>query len=329
MSFVPGWILLLLVALLSGQVSGLVEVAGKNPLDASVVAIVVGMVWRNLGVIPAVCAPGTKRFEKVLILGIVLLGASFDLRLVQSQGISVLLIILATISVGIATVYAVSKWMGLKGSLPTLLAVGTTICGGSAIAIVAPVLRARDEETSYAIGAIAVWGLFALLLYPYLAALASVSASDFGVFVGTAIHSTPQVVGAGFMYAEESGEIATAVKLVRNCFMLPMVFAIAVLVTRRQQPGKRVEQDSWKKAFPWFLFVYFIMAGLSSFGLFTPATAAKFKELGKFCILMGMAGVGFNSDFRAFSSVGWRPLFVTLVGTIAVAATSITLLWSR
>src|SRR5205807_895270 len=115
-----------------------------------------------------------------------------------------------------------------------LLAVGTCICGGTAIALVAPLIRAKEEETSYAVAVIALWGVAAILIYPLGAHELGVSNEDFGLFAGTAIHSTPQVVGAGIVYSEESGKIATAVKLVRNCFMAPLAMLIALWFATQQ-----------------------------------------------------------------------------------------------
>jgi uncharacterized integral membrane protein (TIGR00698 family) len=326
--FLPGWGLMLLVGLVSNALSRLVVVGGKHPVEAVVVAIVLGILVRNLGLVPKVCLPGIKAFEKVLILGIVLIGASLDFRTIASQGLNILLIVLVTMTVSYFVIYFLGRLFRLPPGLAVLLSVGTTICGGSAIAVTAPLIRAREEETSYAIGTIALWGLIAILFYPKLAQLLGVSDFTFGVFAGTAIHSTPQVVGAGFIFSDLAGKTATAVKLVRNCFMVPVAFIIAVWYSGRalaagQSTGERIDIA---RAFPWFLFGYFIMAGLNTWGFFTPQGVASFNTAGRFLILLGLAGIGLNTVFSSFRTVGLKPLLVGLLGSLVVAATSIVMI---
>ncbi len=326
--FLPGWALMLLFGLVSNALSRLVVVGGKHPVEAVVVAIVLGILARNLGLVPKVCLPGIKAFEKVLILGIVLIGASLDFRTIASQGLNILLIVLVTMTVSYFVIYFLGRLFHLPPGLAVLLSVGTTICGGSAIAVTAPLIRAREEETSYAIGTIALWGLIAILFYPKLAQLLGVSDFTFGVFAGTAIHSTPQVVGAGFIFSDLAGRTATAVKLVRNCFMVPVAFIIAVWYSGRalaagQSAGDRIDIA---RAFPWFLFGYFIMAGLNTWGFFTPQGVASFNDAGRFLILLGLAGIGLNTVFSSFRTVGFKPLLVGLLGSLVVATTSIVMI---
>ncbi len=323
--FFPGWILMLVVGLFSNLLSGLVEVGGKHPIEAVVVAIVVGILLRNLGLVPKVCLPGIKAFEKILILGIVLIGASLNFRTISSQGLNILLIVLVTMTVSLVIIYALARLFRLPPGLSVLLTVGTTICGGSAIAVTAPLIKAQEEETSYAIGTIALWGLIAILVYPKVAQLLGVGDFQFGVFAGTAIHSTPQVVGAGFIFSDLAGKTATAVKLVRNCFMVPVAFLVAFWYGRRYLatgPGSEARMDV-ARAFPWFLFGYFIMAGLNTWGFFTPEGVASFNNTGRFLILLGLAGIGLNTVFSSFRTVGLKPLLVGLLGSVVVAASSI------
>jgi uncharacterized integral membrane protein (TIGR00698 family) len=323
--FIPGWLLMLVVGVISMALSRLVVVGGKNPIEAAVLAIVIGILLRNLGLVPGFCLPGIARFEKILILGIVLIGASLNFRTIGSQGISILAIVLVTMTVGFFVIYFLGKVFRLPRALAMLIAVGTTICGGSAIAVTAPLIKAREEETSYAIGTIAIWGLIAIVLYPKLAQLMGAGEFDFGVFAGTAIHSTPQVVGAGFIFSDLAGKTATAVKLVRNCFMVPVAFVIAVWYTSRvlSAGGEEGARVNVAKAFPWFLFGYFIMAGLNTWGFFTPEGINAFNRAGKFLILLGLAGIGLNTVFSSFKSVGLKPLVVGMLGSVVVAGCSI------
>lgn len=323
--FLPGWLLMLAVGALAMFLSKLIVIGGKNPVEAAVIAILIGIFIRNTGVLPKFFLPGIKAFEKILILGIVLIGASLNFRNIGSQGVNMLIIILVTMTVSFFVIYFLGKVFKLPTGLAVLLSVGTTICGGSAIAVTAPLIKAKEEETSYAIGTIALWGLVAIILYPKIAQILAVSDMNFGVFAGTAIHSTPQVVGAGFIYSDLAGKTATAVKLVRNCFMVPVAFLIAVWYTNSILKGRTKEgtRVNVAKAFPWFLFGYFLLAGLNTQGYFSPEGVRAFNTSGRFLILLGLAGIGLNTVFGSFRKVGLKPLLIGFIGALFVAGCSI------
>jgi len=326
--FLPGWALMLIVGSAATLLSKLVVIGGKNPIEAAVLAVLLGVLLRNIGFVPKVCHPGIKAFENILIIGIVLIGASLDFKNIGSQSLKMLVIIITTMSVSFFVIYFLGKAFRLPNSLAVLLSVGTTICGGSAIAVTAPLIKAKEEETSYSIGTIALWGLIAILFYPKIAQLLGVTDASFGVFAGTAIHSTPQVVGAGFIFSDLAGKTATAVKLIRNCFMVPLAFLIAVWYTRNILMDKRGKGThvNVAKAFPWFLFGYFIMAGFNTQGYFSEDGVNAFSTAGKFLILLGLAGIGLNTVFSSFRKVGLKPLIVGLIGSIVVAGCSIVMI---
>ncbi|MBN8549434.1 MAG: putative sulfate exporter family transporter [Deltaproteobacteria bacterium] len=322
---VPGVLLLIVVAVISTFASDLVIIGGKHPLEASAVAVVLGILIRNFNYVPDKCRSGVNLSEKLLIIGIVLMGAGLDLTKIGSQGAAMLSIILVTMVVGFFLIFFVARFVQLPIGLSMLLAVGTTICGTSAIAVTAPLIKAREEETSYAIATVALFGLIAILLYPYIGHLFHASDLEFGVFAGTAIHSTPQVIGAGYIYSDSAGQTATAVKLVRNCFMAPVAILIAIWFSRNSE-NEAVSKINFWKAFPWFLFGYFVMAGCNSQGLFSATLVEQLSSAGKFLILLGMAGVGLNTNFAAFKTVGLKPLLVGFLGAVIVAVVSATMI---
>jgi uncharacterized integral membrane protein (TIGR00698 family) len=323
--FIPGWLLMLAVGVLSMLLSKLIVAGGKHPVEATALAIVIGLLARNLGLVPTIFHAGIKNFEKPLIWGVILIGATLDFRTIGSQGVQMLLIILITMTVSYCVIYGLGRLFRLSPTLSTLLSVGTTICGGSAIAITSPLIKAKEQETSYAIGTIALWGLGAILFYPQIARALGVGDIAFGVFAGTAIHSTPQVIGAGFIFSDLAGKTATAVKLVRNCFMAPLAFLIAAWFTRTylQAAAREKKKVNWAKAFPWFLFGYFVMAGLNTAGYFSAKGISGLTWLGRSLIIIAMAGIGLGTIFSAFREVGLKPLVVGLLGAMVVAACSI------
>ncbi|MCX6562836.1 MAG: putative sulfate exporter family transporter [Candidatus Aminicenantes bacterium] len=325
---IPGWLLMIAVGAVSMVLSNQVTAGGKHPLEATALAVVIGILARNLGLVPTIFHAGIKAFEKFLIWGVILIGATLNFKDFQTQGPKMLSIILVTMLVSYFVIYALGRLFKLPWSLSTLLSVGTTICGGSAIAITAPLIKAKEEETSYAIGTITLWGLVAILLYPKLAQLLGVSDIRFGVFAGTAIHATPQVVGAGFIFSDLAGKTATAIKLVRNCFMAPLAFILAAWYAKTSLDSAKRDKQSINlaKAFPWFLFGYFLMAGLNTAGYFTKAGLDALTWLGRFLITISMAGIGLNTVFGAFKKVGFKPLIVGLLGALVVAAVSIAMI---
>jgi len=329
--FLPGWLVMLAIAVISALISGLIVVGGSNPLEPAVVAIVLGIALCNLRVLPASTASGIKAFETPLIFGIVLIGAGLNVADILGQGWAILGVILGTMVVGFWAIYFLAKAFGLSRRLSLLLSVGTTICGGSAIAVTAPLIEAREEETSYAIGTIALWGVVAMLLYPKLFMLIAPGADTvFGLFAGTAVQSTPQAVGAGFIFSELAGDIATAVKLVRNTFIGPLALVIAIwygcAMREKCDEEGQARRINWLRGFPWFLFGYFVMVALRSYGFFTDVAIDSFTSWGKFLILLGMAGIGLNTRFSAFKGIGAKPLIVGFIGAVILAGAALGLI---
>lgn len=333
-----GWLVMLVITVIATVISSLIVIGGSNPVEPAVLAIVLGMVVANVGILPRSTAPGIAAFETPLIVGIVLIGAGLNVSDVIGQGAAMLVVVLGTMIVAFWIIYFLGKAFGLTQRLSLLLSVGTTICGGTAVAVTAPLIEAPEEETCYAIGTIALWGVVAMLVYPALFRFfAPGSDTVFGLFAGVAVQSTPQAVGAGFIFSELAGDIATAVKLVRNTFIAPLAFAVAIWYawTIRAQrldedPSEAVEEQvekvNWLRGFPWFLFGYFVMVALRSYGFFTDVAIESFTSWGKFLIIIGLAGIGLNTRFAAFRGIGGKPLLVGVLGAIILAVVTIGLI---
>lgn len=320
------------VAVISQILSKTIVVGGSHPVEAIVVAIILGVALRNVNLVPRICYPGISKFEKVLVWGIVLLGASLTLEILKIEPYA-LVVLGVTMLVGFWSIYLLARKMGFGERLGTLLAVGTTICGGTAIAITSSLIEAKEEETGYALGTIAIWGLIAIFVYAYLAHLFNFTQTVFGVWASTAIHSTPQVVGAGYIYGEKAGQIATMVKLTRNIFMIPLAFVIAVWYLKKKisfddkQEKRAVKKiNKWGivvRGFPWFLLGYVVMALLRGFGFFSPSGVHYFTAGGKFLILMGLVGIGLNTDFKKMVKIGIRPFIAGFIASVIVAVISL------
>lgn len=316
------WVVMAVISYISLWISRLVVVKGAHPLEAIVVGVIIGAAIRNLGWVPSRWEPYLKKFETPLLWGVVLLGAGFTTQIARTEPLS-LIVILVTMSAGFWFIYFLGRSMGLPPKLSSLLSVGTTICGGSAIAITAPLIKAKEEETSYAVSTIVIAAFVMLLGLPYLGKLFSMSQTAFGVWAGAAVHNTPQTIGTGYIFGDHAGQVATMVKLTRNMFMVFLAFLMAVWYHRREAVEKKLSKKQFLKAFPWFLFGYLGMVALKLFGFFTPQGVAYFVKTGKFLILMGMVGIGFGTNLRDIRRLGVKPMVVGILGAVLVAGISL------
>lgn len=310
----------------------------RSPVSPILVAIGLGLAIRNSIGLPAVYEAGVRLgLKRVLRIGVALLGIQLSLGVAGAIGLVALPIVAACIVAALALATLVGRWLALPPRLATLIAVGTAICGNTAIVATAPVIGANDDETSYAVGCITVFGLLALLTYPFLShALFAGDAAQAGLFLGTAIHDTAQVAGAGLLYAQQYGgntalETATVTKLVRNLWMLAVIPAIALLHQRgeRRADGARLD---WRQAVPGFVFAFLALtalrtigdAGERPFGLLAPETWQAGLDaaawLSTACLTVAMASVGLGTSLTRLRSLGLRPLAAGLAIALAVGA---------
>jgi uncharacterized integral membrane protein (TIGR00698 family) len=228
--------------------------------------------------------------------------------------------------------------------LGTLVAVGTAICGNTAIVAMAPVIGASDDETSYAVGTITLFGLIALFFYPFVAHfLFGADALLSGIFLGTAIHDTAQVAGAGLLYDQQFSapyalEAATVTKLLRNTFMI-LVIPLAAIAYRREENSSSAVRLGIRKIVPFFVIGFVLMAGLRTWGdlgeaplggLLTAeqweAVIAGVSDLSVVFLTVAMASVGLGTHLARLKVLGFRPLVVGFMAALAVGVVSALLL---
>jgi len=317
------WLVMAIIAIISRWLSGIITIAGTHPIEAMMIGIVIGAIARNTGLFPKSWLPFLKKFETPLLWGIILLGAGFSLSIAREIPLS-LIVIIITMVVGFFAIYLIARKAGLSDKFSALLAVGTTICGGSAIAITSPLIKAKEEETCYAVSVIVISAFILLITMPFLGKLFGLNETFFGIWAGTSVHNTPQTIGTGYIYGEQSGQIATIVKLTRNMFMIVVAILVSLSFRAKEATQQHLGKKAILKAFPWFLFGYLAMAFFAASGFFSPEGVAFFSRAGKFLILMGMVGIGFGTDFIHIKKLGLKPLAVGIVGTIIVGVVSFT-----
>ena len=306
------------------------------PLPAFVsdvgLAIVLGVALANLASLPDAVRPGTQfAMQRVLRLGIVALGARLSVEGVLRMGGTVMVLVTALVAVTLLGGVLLGRALGLSGPLPVLVAVGTAICGNTAIIATAPVLDADERDVSFAVATITLVGLVAVLVYPALGVALGLADAGYGMWAGSAIGDTSQVVAAGFGYSVRAGEVATVVKLTRNVLIAPVVLGVGMATawgTSRSAAG------SARKSFPLFVVGFLAVAGLASLGALDPVVAGRSLRawvigLSELCILVALAGVGLSTDLRAILRTGLRPLYLgfILAGALSLLSlTSLTLL---
>jgi uncharacterized integral membrane protein (TIGR00698 family) len=314
----------------------------KSPISPIMLAVVLGLLVRNTVGVPKAYEPGLRLCLKtVLRLGIVLLGLGLGVQAVAKIGLIGLPIIACCIATALIAVTFINRALGLPKRLGTLIAVGTSICGVSAIVATAPVIEAEDDETSYAVACITIFGLLALFTYPLLAHWLFHTDAQVGIFLGTSIHDTSQVAGAGLTYAQQfhakrAMDTAVIVKLVRNVSMGVLIPVMAFLYRRSaRMSGRRGAAQPWHQVVPLFVVGFVTMACLRSIGdMNTPRAFGildrhLWKEVidtaasvAPWLLATAMAAVGLGTGLAKLRGLGWKPFSVGLAAALMVGGVS-------
>lgn len=317
----PGLLLALAIAVAAALLARLLPLVG-----AAVIAIVLGITVRQLAGLPAILAPGVRvATKRVLQLSIVLLGTGLSLAQVWTTGRASLLVMLGTLIVGLAVILALGRLLRIETTLARLIAVGTGICGASAIGALAPAIAADQAAIAYAISTVFLFNIGGVLLFPPLGHLLHLAPHAFGLWAGTAINDTSSVVAAGYIYGPAAGAYAVVVKLTRSVMIVPVVLVFAVLTARARQPVEG--GPGWRplaRNLPLFIVWFLVASALNTLGLFHGIGQGRaLPALGQFLIVVALAGVGLSADLRAMARTGLRPVLLGLLGWVCVATTSL------
>ncbi len=273
----------------------------------------------------------TEKFEaglnftakRMLQASVILVGSGLNLTHILQTGLGSLVIILIMIITAFTAAGIAGKILRLNFALKNLIAAGTAICGGSAIAAVAPILQAEDEEITYALSTIFLFNIAAVLFFPALGHLLGMTQEQFGLFAGTAINDTSSVVAAGYIYGDQAGDAAAIIKLTRTLMIIPVAVIYALIMETR----KRKQKDSGKtgrfsifRIFPWFVIGFLMTAGLNTFGLADKALLHFMREAGKFLIIMALAAIGLKTSLKHLLSTGSRSLMLGFAAWFSLLA---------
>ena len=324
------------IAVFSTFISQYITIGNRHPLESVTFAILTGLLLGNLFPLPLFLLPGMSSFEIALKGGIILLGIGLSFFAVLEIGAKAISVVILCLLIAPLLFFFIGRKAGLSEKMNILIGVGTTICGTTAIAITAPVIEAEGDDVSYAIGTISLVGIAAMFTLPILARLFGLNVSIFGLWAGTAVHATPQVVAAGYMYGTVAGQVSTVAKLTRNIFMAPAVFLIQLGYMRKKSKNQNMtyKKAQYSRAVPLFLFGFLALAILRTIGDRTSLIPApqwqwvvqNVNDLGKFLVLIAMAGIGLNTRFKNMRRIGLRPFLVGLAASVLLAIISLILI---
>jgi uncharacterized integral membrane protein (TIGR00698 family) len=330
---VPGVALLLALGYAGKWTEAAIKTYGKSHhvalpnIEYVLWAIVFGLIVGNLLAATrrmAIFAPGIETYEFFLKVGIALLGVRFLVSdVVKMGGLSLLLVVLEFAIAGTLMVL-LGRAFKLGPKLTALLAVGSSVCGVSAIIATQGAIEASDEDTSYAIGAILALGAVGLFLFPAIGHALSMSDHAFGLWVGLAIDNTAEVTAAGNLYSDDAGKWAVLAKTVRNATIGFVVLGVALYFAARA--GKELAGSRgrllWTK-FPKFVLGFLIVSALASVHVLRAADVASLANLSRWAFLLTFAGVGLKTNFAELRRQGARPLVVGALGEIGIAAVTL------
>lgn len=321
----PGILVCLCIAVPAWFLGRTFEVVG-GPVFAILLGMVMALFWKEQGRARAGIAFTSK---KILQLAVVLLGFGMNLSSVAKVGAQSLPIILSTITTSLVAAFVLHKLLHMDAKISTLIGVGSSICGGSAIAATAPVIGADDEEIAQSISVIFLFNVLAALTFPTLGGMLGLSNEGFGLFAGTAVNDTSSVTAAAAawdgIHGSNTLDTAAIVKMTRTLAIIPITLVLAFLRTRQEEKSVRGTgvTVSLKKIFPWFV-LFFVLASVVTTLLPLPAAVTGFlKSASKFFIVMAMAAIGLNTDVVKLVRTGGKPIFMGFCCWVAIACVSL------
>ena len=339
-----GLLICAITALSSIQISNYIGIEllnlEKSPISPIIIAIFIGSLLSNtVKNIEKYNSGFTFAIKYLLKLGIIFLGIRLSISDILLYGLQGLLVIIPCIVISIIIVKNLRDYFQVSNNLSLLIAVGTSICGATAIVALAPAIKAKKEEISYAIANITIFGLIAMFLYPILAYTVFDNDSlAVGLFLGTSIHETAQVAGSGMIYAEQYEnpsvlDISTVIKLVRNTMMVIVIPLLAYLFKKSEIQNSKINIGS--------IFPYFIL-GFLAFGMIRTIGDQFEYHIGieiwnnfihfikysaEILLITAMSAVGYNTKLEKFKNLGLKPFYLGFVAALSVGVVSFSIIY--
>lgn len=312
---IPGIILSAAIAFLACWIENILPI---HLIGSAVIAMFIGMFLNHYLHNTTLFSDGLKfTSKKILKFAIILLGLSLNITTILHVGKMSLTVMIFTLLTCFGGGYFIGKALGLNWKLSNLISAGTGICGGSAIAAIAPTIDADDNDVAYAMSATFLFDMAMIVLFPIMGRALGMTDEAFGIWAGTAVNDTSSVVATGYAFSEGAGDFATMVKLTRTLAIIPTVitFAFIQLNLKRKEAQATCQNDSSikanfsiKKIFPWFIIGFVIMSCIASIFSIPATVISGTKALSKFLMVCALAAIGLNTSFSNMKKAGIRPM---------------------
>jgi len=307
------------LAVLSGFLSRLIP---YHLIGPGVFALIVGMFLNPIVSKHRLFEKGLGfTSKKILRLAIILMGASLSFSQVLNVGKFSLIVMVFTLITAFGGGYLFGKLFKMNWKLSSLISAGTGICGGSAIAAIAPVIDAEDSHIAYAISATFIFDVIMVILFPIMGKFFNMTDLGYGLWTGTAVNDTSSVVAAGYAFSDIAGNFSVIVKLTRTLSIVPIVLIFSYinehLIGKAEEnhlvlegaitiiPKKRI---SLKKIFPWFILMFLTLVAIRSTGIIPEYMSSSISQLSKFLMVMSLGAIGLKTDFSKLSKSGFAPM---------------------
>lgn len=300
-------------------------------LGASIIALFMGTVINSF-FHPAWMKPALKfASKKILKIAIILLGASLSINTIMSVGKMTFFVMIFTFAVCFGGGYFIRRLFGLNWKLSNLISAGTGICGGSAVAAIAPVIDAEDKDIAFAMSSTFLFDMVMVALYPLMGKALGMTDIAYGIWAGTSVNDTASVVASGYAFSEIAGDFATMVKLTRTLAIIPTVLVFAYIGTRAKQKELKAINQGQKvnifKIIPWFICGFLVLAILNSVGWIPTTASGIFKNTSKFLMVTALAAIGLGTSIADFKKVGLKPMFYGITIDTLVTLTALGVIW--
>lgn len=307
------------------------ELIPGDVLGASIIALFMGTIINSF-FHPGWIKPALKfTSKKILKLAIILLGASLSVNVIVSVGKMTFFVMLFTFAVCFGGGYFIGKIFGLNWKLSNLISAGTGICGGSAVAAIAPVIDAEDKDIAFAMSSTFLFDMIMIALYPIMGRLLGMTDIAYGIWAGTSVNDTASVVASGYAFSEAAGDFATMVKLTRTIAIIPTVLVFAYIGIRAKRKelctssgGKKV---NIVKVVPWFICGFLALAIMNSIGFIPAEASVLMKSVSKFLMVSALAAIGLGTSITDFKKAGLAPMFYGITIDTLVTLTALGVIW--
>lgn len=314
-----GVILTMILAYISKIISGFIPLGLISP---GVFALLIGMALNPIIVKYNIFKDGINFTSKTILkTAIVLMGSTLSFSQVYSVGKISVFVMIFTLITAFGGGYLFGKLFNMNWELSSLISAGTGICGGSAIAAIAPTINAKTRDIAYAISATFIFDILMVVAFPIMGRYFNMSDLGFGLWTGTAVNDTSSVVAAGYAFSDAAGNFAIIVKLTRTLSIVPIVLIFSY-INHKVNHTNKTKKVNIKEIFPWFIMLFLVMVAFKSLNLINDQSTNILSNISKFLMISSLGAIGLNTNFKEVSKSGILPMIHGFIISLLVVVVS-------